>query len=119
MLKNANSTSLPRKFLDFISMAFWKQVSCAWQSGIFHKRGTLTPPVLVSRFRYNGGNVSFIHCTGILCTAAWVNVAEACPCMEYSCCQAHETCFQKAIHSSQKLLLHFHYATHIFHCQYP
>ena len=49
---------------------------------LFHDRGTSAPPVFVSRFKCNGGNVSFIHCTGILCTAAWADVAEACPVME-------------------------------------
>ena len=53
---------------------------------LFHDRGTSAPPVFVSRFKCNGGNVSFIHCTGILCTAAWAVVAQCVqkPCLRHA-----------------------------------
>ena len=43
---------------------------------LFHDRGTSAPPVFVSRFKYKKGTtVSFLY-LGILCTAAWADVAE-------------------------------------------
>ncbi len=49
---------------------------------LFHDRGTSAPPVFVSRFKYKKGTaVSFLY-LGILCTAAWADVAQACPVME-------------------------------------
>ena len=52
-----------------------------FQLNIFHDRGTSAPPVFVSRFKYKKGTaVSFLY-LGILCTAAWADVAEACPVM--------------------------------------
>ena len=53
---------------------------------LFHDRCTSAPPVFVSRFKCNGGNVSFIHCTGILCTAAWAVVAQCVqkPCLRHA-----------------------------------
>ena len=54
-----------------------------FQLNIFHDRGTSAPPVFVSRFKYKKGTtVSFLY-LGILCTAAWADVAGACPVMEY------------------------------------
>lgn len=42
-------------------------------------RCTLTPPVLISRFKCYKRDGSFFCNIGILCTVAWVIVAEACP----------------------------------------
>ncbi len=49
---------------------------------LLHDMGTSAPPVFVSRFKYKKGTaVSFLY-LGILCTAAWADVAGACPGME-------------------------------------
>ena len=49
---------------------------------IFHDRDTSAPPVLVSRIQCH--KKCYFFCgIGILCTAAWADVAGACPVMEY------------------------------------
>ena len=60
----------------------WWQVLRARCHELFRKRGTLTPPAF--KPICNRRNVSFFWGIWALCAAAWVNVAEACPYMEYS-----------------------------------
>ena len=55
---------------------------------LLHDMGTSAPPVFVSRFKYKKGTaVSFLY-LGILCTAAWADVAECVqkPCLRHAFC---------------------------------
>ncbi len=48
---------------------------------LFHDRDTPAPPVFVSLNIKKEQKFPFLY-LGILCTAAWAGVAEACPVME-------------------------------------
>ncbi len=86
-LRSSNSLSTHHNF-QLLSILFFCNSSGysrfpVFQLNIFHDRDTSAPPVFVSRFKYKKGTaVSFLY-LGILCTAAWADVAEACPGMEY------------------------------------
>ena len=70
-------------FCVFVQICWFVMAGFACQMPvIFHKRGTLTPPAFKNICHRR--NVSFFWGIWALCAAAWVNVAEACPFMEYS-----------------------------------